>query len=86
MSEEQIEALRFKIISFLTKIYAAIETEYGSFGELGLDYAVDRNGKLWFIECNAKPGKDSLYMAYDEEMVQKAFITPLEYAKKISGF
>lgn len=85
-SEEQIEALRTEIIRFLTKVYEAIEAAYGSFGELGLDYAVDRNGKLWFIECNAKPGKDSLYMAYDEETVQKAFIVPLEYAKKISGF
>lgn len=35
-----------------------IEKEYGSFGELGMDIAIDTKGKIWFIEANTKPDKD----------------------------
>ena len=29
----------------------------GSFGELGVDLAVDRNLQIWLLEINAKPSK-----------------------------
>jgi hypothetical protein len=34
-----------------------IEKEFGTFGEIGMDMAIDEKGKLWFIEGNAKPDK-----------------------------
>lgn len=29
----------------------------GTLGELGLDIGVDRNGRVWLFEVNAKPGR-----------------------------
>jgi hypothetical protein len=39
------------------KIAAYIEKAFGSFGELGLDIAIDISGRLWILEANAKPDK-----------------------------
>ncbi|WP_218185334.1 YheC/YheD family protein, partial [Calditerricola satsumensis] len=33
------------------------QTIPGHFAELGIDLAVDRQGKIWVIEANAKPSK-----------------------------
>lgn len=85
-SEEEINQLKAEIESFLLNAYYCIEKVYGTFGEIGIDFALDKDGKLWFIECNAKPGKDTLYKACGKEIIRKAFLNPLEYGKYISGF
>lgn len=81
-----IPSLRVRIDSFLTTIYQHIEKIYGDFGEIGMDFGLDKNDKLWFIEPNAKPAKDTIYKSYDKETLEKAFLYPLEYAKYITGF
>lgn len=62
-------------------MYQSIEQEYGQIGELGIDFAIDKEGKLWFIEANSQSAKVSLMKAYDAVNVEKAFLNPLEYAK-----
>lgn len=64
----------------------AIEREYGQFGELGIDLALDRDGSLWFIEVNAKPGKDTVLLAGDVEELYNAFRLPLEYCRFMTDF
>lgn len=81
-----VQELRDKMETFLVKTYGCIENAYGPFGEMGIDFAMDQQGKLWFIECNAKPAKDSLYQAHDRATIRKAFLYPLQYAQFISGF
>lgn len=39
------------------KIARHIERDFGMFGELGMDMAVDIHGDIWVIEANAKPNK-----------------------------
>jgi hypothetical protein len=34
-----------------------IDKEFGLFGEIGMDIAIDEKGKLWIIEANARPDK-----------------------------
>ena len=86
MSANEVQKLKKKIEQFLITAYTCIEKSYGTFGEIGIDFALDTDGKIWFIEANAKPAKDALYQAYDRETIRKAFQYPLEYAKYISGF
>lgn len=86
MSAKEVQKLKKKIEQFLITAYTCIEKSYGTFGEIGIDFALDTDGKIWFIEANAKPAKDALYQAYDRETIRKAFQYPLEYAKYISGF
>ena len=85
-SNNEIVNLKKKVDEFLITIYKDIEKNYGRFGEIGIDFAVDQNSMLWFIECNAKPGKDTLYLSYGDKTIKEAFLNPIQYSKYLSGF
>lgn len=85
-SDDEFNELKNNINTFLVKIYKNIEDVYGPYGEIGIDFAIDSNKKLWFIECNAKPGKDTVYLSYGRKIVTQSFLNPLDYALYISEF
>jgi hypothetical protein len=85
-SDEDVKSLQNKVSDFLLTTYKCIEDSYGTFGEIGIDFAIDYNNNIFFIECNAKPGKDTVFLSYDEATVKKAFSNPLEYSKYLCGF
>ncbi len=82
-TEDEFLKLNDQIHEFLFTMYRALEENYGSFGEIGIDFALDQEGRLWFIEANAKSAKVSLYKAYDQSTVERAFSNPLKYARYI---
>jgi hypothetical protein len=82
-SAQKIKILNHSIVKFLLNIYAAVEKTYGKFGEIGIDFAVDRKGEIWLIECNAQSAKVSIRKAY-KNRATKVFLNPLEYAKTIA--
>ncbi|EEG78097.1 YheC/YheD family endospore coat-associated protein [Dethiobacter alkaliphilus] len=86
VNESKKEELLKKTIAFLTTCFQGIEKAYCAFGEIGIDFAFDKELNIWFIECNAKPGKDTLYTVYGEKVIKRAFINPLEYGKYLAGF
>lgn len=77
----KVKRLRKQIETFLFKMYHAIEQSYGTFGEIAIDFGIDKQGNILFIECNAKSGKTALYRTQDKELIRNAFLLPLEYAK-----
>jgi hypothetical protein len=77
---DETTKLKEQLEKLLLNIYEKIELSYGAFGEIGIDIGIDKAGHLWFIECNAKPGKNTLWV-HDEEKIDRAFLNPLEYAK-----
>lgn len=78
--------IRHKMDKFLIKVYKCIERSYGPFGEMGIDFTLDEQGQLYLIESNSKPAKDSLYKTYGQEVIHKAFLNPLNYAKFLARF
>lgn len=80
-SDKEIANKKEQINHFLINVYQSIEQEYGQIGELGIDFAIDKEDKIWFIEANSQSAKVSLMKAYDAMNVEKAFLNPLEYAK-----
>ncbi len=84
-SNDEYGILAKRIKSFLTEVYISIEAAYGPFGELGIDFALDNNNKLWLIEVNATSGKRALSKGYDSKTMKKALQNPLEYASYISA-
>lgn len=74
-----------KINTFATKLAKAIEQELGQFGEIGLDLAIDTQGKLWFLEGNSKPTKNPVPVLEDTKGVPPQFLNILEYAKFLDG-
>ncbi|WP_157949893.1 YheC/YheD family endospore coat-associated protein [Vallitalea okinawensis] len=85
-SDERIANYEKQIDEFLITIYKHIEKAYGTFGEIGIDFAIDTKNRLWFIESNAKPAKTTVHKLKDSDTLLKAYLTPLEYAKYLAGF
>ena len=75
-----------RFYTILKDIVLALEKEYGRFGELGIDMVLDEDGQIWFLECNSKPGKDTVVQAGIQEEIDLAFARPFQYAKYLSGF
>ncbi|HET7656979.1 MAG TPA: YheC/YheD family protein [Bacillales bacterium] len=57
----------------------------GLFGELGVDLAIDQQGKPWIIEVNTKPSKD---MDPDREptVIRPSAKAVIDYGSMLSGF
>ncbi|MCR3921343.1 MAG: YheC/YheD family protein [Firmicutes bacterium] len=58
-----------------------IEKEFGVFGEMGIDIAVDETGKVWLLEANSKPSKLPEQGLEDTLGISPQFLMTLEYAK-----
>lgn len=78
-SRTEIHAVKEKIREFLIAAYRHIELLTGRYGEIGIDFGIDKQGKLWFIECNSQSAKVSLAKAYGTEAVYKSFLAVLSY-------
>jgi hypothetical protein len=49
-TQEEIGQITVKVATF-------IEKAFGPMGEIGMDMAIDENGRVWFFEGNARPDK-----------------------------
>lgn len=78
--KEKVEALIDTVQSFLFRIYEYIEGHYGKYVEIGIDFAVDNDDKIWLIEANSQSTKVSLEKAYSGAVVSRAYKNILEYA------
>ncbi|WP_084423185.1 YheC/YheD family protein [Cohnella thermotolerans] len=75
---ELIDSLREAAFDIVFRL----EESYGKFAELGLDFGVDRSGRIWFLEANAKPGRASMACAGGAAAAEAAE-RPLAYARYI---
>ncbi|ACB85151.1 YheC/YheD family protein [Natranaerobius thermophilus] len=80
-NQETIGELKSKAENVLTQIYETIEGAYGPYGEIGIDFAIDKSGKLWFIEGNSRSTKVSFFKAADQETKLKSYLNIFEYSK-----
>lgn len=79
------ETLYNRVNIFLKKIFLGVEKIYGVFGDMGIDFALDKDLNLWLIECNAKSSKMPLFLSFDQPVIYRSFLNPLEYAKFLTG-
>jgi hypothetical protein len=80
-SEEEAELLKQRIEVFLRKLHESIERIYGPLGETAIDFALDSDQNLWFIECNSTSTKLAYLVAKSpQQIINSAFINPLEYS------
>jgi glutathione synthase/RimK-type ligase-like ATP-grasp enzyme len=56
-----------------------------TFGELGMDIGIDRQGRLCLIEVNSKPRKTT-ETVFSMKIVKNTFKRPLAYATYLAGF
>jgi glutathione synthase/RimK-type ligase-like ATP-grasp enzyme len=58
-----------------------LESRYGRLVELGIDFGIDRGGRIWILEVNSKPGRSAFTRAADREARNRAIYNPLLYAR-----
>jgi glutathione synthase/RimK-type ligase-like ATP-grasp enzyme len=60
-----------------------LESHYGRLIELGIDFGVDRGGRVWILEVNSKPGRSAFTRTADHEARDRAIYNPLLYARHL---
>jgi len=68
LGPQQTQAILDHVRQLALRIARALETRCGLLGELSMDIGIDRFGKVWFFEANAKP------MKFDEPHIRKTSI------------
>jgi glutathione synthase/RimK-type ligase-like ATP-grasp enzyme len=77
----QWEDIYAKIQSLCLAIPGALDRELGRFGELGLDLGVDRDGKVWLIEANSKPGRQVFLRIKARDLRRLSILRPMQYCR-----
>ncbi len=84
-SPEQIVSINNSLEELALRIAEIIDSKSRALGELGLDFLVDKKGKVWFLEANPKPGRRS-FKDISPELRRIAVSRPMEYACFLAGF
>jgi hypothetical protein len=69
--KEQVTEQMNTLMELSSKVPLALESAYGRLAELGIDLGIDRNGHIWLLEVNSKPGR-SLFTLLPDKAVQKS--------------
>ncbi|RCX17311.1 YheC/D-like protein [Fontibacillus phaseoli] len=85
LSRELGTAAAREALSMITKlsmeIPGSLESHFGRLAELGIDYGIDRRGKVWVLEVNSKPGRSSFFRIGDYRSARKSMENPILYAR-----
>jgi glutathione synthase/RimK-type ligase-like ATP-grasp enzyme len=79
-SKAQIEDIKRSMNRLGFLVAHHLEAKFGSLCELGIDIAVDPNGRVWMLEVNPKPSREVFSKIGETATYEKAHQRPLEYA------
>jgi glutathione synthase/RimK-type ligase-like ATP-grasp enzyme len=66
---------------YAKEIFQLLDTEVGPIGEIGLDFLIDRQGRINLIEVNSIPGRSVFKIL--PEIRERAIKRPIAYAKHL---
>jgi glutathione synthase/RimK-type ligase-like ATP-grasp enzyme len=72
--EQEIDQLALRVAEVM-------DQKAGPLCDLGLDMGIDRQGKVWLIEVNSKPGRKVFRHTGDVEARWRSIETPMAYAR-----
>lgn len=84
-SLQQISSIQEEMEYLAMQIAQCIGRNSRLIGELGLDFIIDSQGKIWFLEANPKPARHSFTMI-DKNLRSLTVSRPMEYACYLAGF
>lgn len=70
-----------KLTEFSLQSLNSLEKNLGTLGEVGLDVALDMDGRLWLLEANSKPSSRGYLETAPKDVCNQIFGLPLDYAK-----
>lgn len=74
-------AIRVKALALKSAIQ--MSTAFPTLGELGLDFGLDRTGKLWIIEVNRQPGRALFSRARLRKSWRRSRVRVVQYARHL---
>lgn len=83
-SEQQIKKLQDNIALISRHIPIDLEKQHGPMLELGIDLGIDRQGRVWLLEVNSKPGRKSFLLSADNNALQNAISAPVKYCRFVA--
>ncbi|MBN6187994.1 YheC/YheD family protein [Aneurinibacillus sp. BA2021] len=79
-SEGQLDVINHDINEIVSELPTFLEQRHGRLVELGIDIGIDRQGKVWLIEVNSKPGRASFRRIEGGKYYREVRLNPLRYA------
>lgn len=64
-----------------TVIPRTLEANFGRLAELGIDYGVDKQGKVWVLEVNSKPGRSAFFQIGEADSARKSVENLINYTR-----
>lgn len=58
-----------------------LEASFGRLAELGIDYGVDKQGRVWIIEVNSKPGRSAFFQIGEPDSARKSVENLIDYTQ-----
>jgi hypothetical protein len=84
LSEQYDEVTTGMIVSDLEKLSCLIplqlEKQAGPLMELGIDFGIDREGRVWILEVNSKPGRSIFTQLHDASRSKASVHNLISYA------
>ncbi|MDQ8739191.1 YheC/YheD family protein [Paenibacillus sp. LHD-38] len=84
IGKSKAERLLEQIHTISKQTAERLENKFGRLAELGLDYGIDKSGRLWLLEANSKPGRSSFQIIGDHEAERFSIERPLLYARTLT--
>lgn len=81
--EEKAVSITTDIRNIALSIPPILEQNHGPLLELGIDFGVDRLGRIWILEINSKPGRSSFTRLSDKGVRITAVTSPIRYARYV---
>ncbi|WP_151735469.1 YheC/YheD family protein ['Paenibacillus yunnanensis' Narsing Rao et al. 2020] len=75
------EAMLRELTAAAALLPPLLEASCGRLGELGLDFGIDRGGRIYLLEANSKPGRAVFGLSGDRRAARLAAENPLRYAR-----
>lgn len=77
------EYIRQELEYILTKLPFILEKEYLPLFEIGVDIGIAKNGSIWILDINSKPGR-KVVLHTQPDLKETLYLAPLLYGKHLS--
>jgi glutathione synthase/RimK-type ligase-like ATP-grasp enzyme len=84
LSPKLEEFLEAEMNDILSKIPILLEEAFLPLFELGIDIGVTRNGSIWILDINSKPGRNVI-LATNPDMKEELYKAPILYCKALTS-
>jgi hypothetical protein len=79
LSDNQKLLLQDNIHTLTTRLPFILEEQFSPLFELGIDVGVTKDGALWLLDTNSKPGRKVLLQTSSDEKKEDLYTAPLQY-------